>query len=1125
MTVAAPGTLVTTTFAGARSDASPVGTVLSTGRANYLMGSDSSQWRTHAPVFAQARYSDLYPGIDLLFYGSEGSLEYDFVVRPGADPHRIVMDVSGTKNFSIDRDGALVMGAVRWKRPVLYQVRDGVRQPVQGRFVRGGNRVSFQIGAYDKSRDLVIDPTLVYASYLGGSDNEGARGIAADSSGNYYITGFTFSQDIPHTGGSLQPAYHGGTAFSDFGGDAFVAKYNSLGALVYVTYLGGRSDDCGMAIAADSSGNAYVAGWTSSSDFPTTTGAFQTKFGGGTVSNATGVSFGDAFVAKLNPSGNALVYSTYLGGSGEDKAAAIAVDSAGNAYVGGATLSTNFPTRNPFQAAFKGAGGEPDLGGRGPIENSGDGFVAKLNAAGSDLVYSTYLGGSLNDAVTAIAIDASGNAYAGGATLSKDFPTASAFQATYGGGSPLTSQPVVLTGDGFVSKLDSTGKLSYSTYLGGSADDAVMGIAVDSAGAAYVTGFTSSGNFPTSATAAQKSFKGPATITGQRGFVWGDGFAAKLSAAGTLAYSTYLGGAGDDAGMAIAVDASGNAYVGGFSWSSGDFPITADALQRVWGGTRVTETDPTGDGFLTKVSPDGGTFVYSSYLGGVADEAITGVAVDSKGTVYTVLSTTSTNLTTTTGAAQSKFGGEDSQLQTEVLGDAFVAVFSGLGSTSANPVITSVVNAFSNAPQIAPGTAVLVTGTNLPASASAGATIGGVAALVNSTSTTQWTIVIPPTVLAGATTLQIGTSAPFGVVLSAYAPAMGSVNGSGTAVSALHANGDSVTASAPAIPGESIEVFATGLASAALSAVTATIGGVNAPVSLVASTSPGLYQVNMQVPSVAAGNQNVVLSAGGVNSPALSLPVGQVVTSLGPSINAVVNGASFQPGIAANAWFTITGANLSPVTNDWSNNIVDGKLPTTLDTVSVTVGGQPAYVDFVSPTQINAVAPNVAAGTATVVVKNSLGTSAPASVTVQTAGPAFFLWPNSYAVATRQDFSYAVKNGEFSGLTTIAAKPGDVLILWGSGFGPSSPPTPVGTVLPGDTTYFSANPVTVTLTPVGGGTATPATVYGAALAPGYAALYQVAIQVPASLAAGDYSIVATVAGAKSPSTVLLTVQP
>jgi len=288
--------------------------------------------------------------------------------------------------------------------------------------------------------------------------------------------------------------------------------------------------------------------------------------------------------------------------------------------------------------------------------NFGDGFVAELNPTGTALVFSTYLGGALDDSVTALALDGAGNVYAAGATLSSDFPVLNAYQSKYGGAASDAAQPVLKTGDGFVSKFDPTGKLLYSTYLGGSADDAIMALAVDSTGAAYVTGFTSSANFPVSANAAQKAFAGPATVTGERGFVWGDAFVAKLAPSGSsLAWATYLGGSQDDAGMAIAVDASGSAIVGGFA-NSTNLAVTSNAQQKTFAGNSTPDfSDPTGDAFLAKVSPDGSSFLYLSYYGGNSSDAITAVAVDGQGNVIVGGTTTSTNLPVTANAAQKAF--------------------------------------------------------------------------------------------------------------------------------------------------------------------------------------------------------------------------------------------------------------------------------------------------------------------------------------------------------------------------------------------------------------------------------------------------------------------------------------
>src|SRR5437762_855403 len=415
------------------------------GKANYFIGNDPKRWRTNVATYAKVKYEGVYPGVDLVYYGNQGQLEYDFVVAPGVDPNEIRLQFPGAGKLRVDEKGDLLLGSrgeeVRLEKPMVYQEVGGERKPVEGRYVlASANRIGFQLGVYDHSQPLVIDPVLVYSTYLGGSAYGEGDGIAVDGSGNAYVTGLTDSTNFP-TLNALQSTFS-----SNYVG--FVTKFNPSGsALVYSTYFGGSDGGWGRSIAVDASGNAYVTGVTSASNFPTVN-ALQSTYGGG---------YNDAFVIKLNPTGSALVYSTYLGGSDYDQAYRIAVDASGNACVTGYTGSTNFPTTaGAFQTTIGGLN-----------QNA---FVTKINPSGAALVYSTYLGGSGEDIGYGIAVDGSGNAYVTGEAGSTNFPsTAGAFQTAIGGYS-----------DAFVSKLNPGGSaLVYSTYLGGSGEDSGYGITVD----------------------------------------------------------------------------------------------------------------------------------------------------------------------------------------------------------------------------------------------------------------------------------------------------------------------------------------------------------------------------------------------------------------------------------------------------------------------------------------------------------------------------------------------------------------------------------------------------------------------------------------------------------------------
>jgi len=610
------------------------------GKVNYFLGNDPAKWRTNVPIYAAVRYEGLYPGIDLVYYGNNRQLEYDLVVAPGADPSQIALTFEGADRLEIDANGDLVLhtavGTIHQRRPIVYQQTNGIRSEVAGAYVlRGGNDIGFQVAAFDGSRPLIIDPVLAYSTLLGGSGWDAGYDIVVDAGGNAYVTGFAGSTDFPTTPGAFQTALLSGPYYS-----AFVTKLNPTGSgLVYSTYLGGSGGEAGHAIAVDAAGHAYVTGATGSPDFPTTLGAFQTVFSSGHYYNA--------FVTKLNPNGSGLIYSTYLGGSGDDAGFRITVDAAGNAYVTGTSGSTDFPTTlGAFQTAHS-----PFNPRCEQLSICFDAFVTKLNPIGSALVYSTYLGGSELEMGNAIAVDAAGSAYVTGYTYSMDFPTTpGAFHPTPG-----------VVADAFVTKLNLDGSgLAYSTYLGGSGGDAGYAIAVDAGGNAYVTGSTGSVNFPTTPGAFQPVHGSyywflwltlhpdPNLCPNPNTCLPADAFITKLNPAGSaLVYSTYLGGKDSDGGSSIAIDAEGNVHVTGGT-ASLNFPTTVDAFQHMLPGC-------CGSAFVAKINPSyPGVLglLYSTYLGGTYSDSSSGIAVDMGGNAYVVGTTSSSDFPTTPGAFQ-----------------------------------------------------------------------------------------------------------------------------------------------------------------------------------------------------------------------------------------------------------------------------------------------------------------------------------------------------------------------------------------------------------------------------------------------------------------------------------------
>jgi hypothetical protein len=568
------------------------------GKSNYFIGADPKQWRTDIPTYAKVKFAAVYPGVDVVYYGAQGrQLEYDFVVAPQSDPKAIKLSFEGADKIEVDKQGDLLLRLagkqLRMQKPVVYQEKDGARQEIAGRYrLNSEQEIGFDIAAYDAARPLVIDPVLAYSTFLGGSGQDNGVGIAVSAHGDAFVTGLTTSTDFPPSPAAPKLGPCGNV-------DAFVSKLNAAGTqLVYSTYLGGSNDenlystfDTYSGIAVNSAGNAFVTGLTTSPDFPTTKPvAKQPDYGGGAA---------DAYVTKLNLTGNALEYSTFLGGDGWEGGHSIAVDAADNAYVAGAVL----PGNNPIPPST------PNDAQKGAY----DGFVAILNSTGSNLNFFSYLGGSGWDLADGVALDAQNNFYVVGWGNSNDLKvTPNAFQNSLKGGTDI-----------FIWKFRAGGTLAYHTYLGGAAKSCPTipqndiertvnhGIAVEAQGdIIYVTGQTDSTDFPTK---NFESLNGCFTA-----------FATKLdikqAPVDQLVYTRFLGGSSGGAGRAIAVDINGNAYVTGMS---------SGAFQSTPGLPTCSDTGA----FVVKLSSSG-AIKYAACLSGAGEDVGYDIAIDPAGCAY-----------------------------------------------------------------------------------------------------------------------------------------------------------------------------------------------------------------------------------------------------------------------------------------------------------------------------------------------------------------------------------------------------------------------------------------------------------------------------------------------------------
>lgn len=604
-------------------------------KVNYFIGRDPKKWRRNIPTYARVRYRNVYPGIDLVYYGNNRSMEYDFDLAPAADASQIQFAVKGADTLNIDSAGNLVLSkgtsALRFQTPILYQEINGIRARVSGTYVlRDSTHVGFEVGSHDTTKPLVIDPVLVYSTYLGGSSDDFSNGIAVDSSGDAYVVGLTDSPDFPLASiGSYNP-----TQFR-----MFLTKFDPTGStLLFADYFGGTSGaDEAYGIALDSSGNAYVTGVASSSDFPVVN-AYQSALAGSQ----------DAFLTKFSADGSSIVYSTYLGGptltyiggSTTQIGNSVSVDPSGEAVIAGVTAATDFPMVNAYQSSVS-SDQFSDWGVYG--------FLTKFAANGASLVYSTYVGGSILNTSSCtgcfpdseplgVATDASGNAYITGFTTTTDYPvTSGAFATTFPGS--------FMSDVGFVSKFTNSGGIAYSTYLGGLSASFLSAIAVDTSGSAYVTGYDLAGDsFPIVTT----SICDPSVANCNGTLI------AKLDPTGaSLIYSTFLGTSNNMAGQAIQVDASGDAFIVG---SDLQFDLS-NPIEGYAGN---------GDVVVAEIDPSASTLLMATFFGGQQWEAASGLALDTNGAVYVTGVTQSLDFPVTPSAFQTAWGGQTDTFVTKI---------------------------------------------------------------------------------------------------------------------------------------------------------------------------------------------------------------------------------------------------------------------------------------------------------------------------------------------------------------------------------------------------------------------------------------------------------------------------
>lgn len=1010
--------------------------------SNYFVG-NSGMWRTAIPHYGKIKYKNIYPGIDLLYYGTGQQLEYDFILSPGRTFSVIELAFEGARKVRLDKEGNLLIDAhgrtVRQLRPRVYQNINGVQRQVAASYrVLRGSRVQFELGRYDRSRELVIDPVVQFAGYVGREGHDSAVSVVTDAAGSVYIAGSTNSTQLA-TSSAAQDTFAAES-------DAYVAKFSASGTLQFLTYFGGNRFDTGLAVGVDSAGNPYLAGVTLSSNLPASGGA-QTAFGGED----------DGFIAKFNSTGSRLLWATYVGGNAADWAAGMAVDSQGGAWLTGWTQSTNFPVRGAFQSGT--AGGGSDV------------FITRVSPTGENFTYSTYFGAEGRDLGSGIAVDAQGILHITGATTSNNLPTGVAPRGTVAGDL-----------DAFIAKLNpATNQVIYGRVLGGAGEDYGTGIAVDPAGNSYVVGHTKSPGFPATRTSAQSTFGGNTDI-----------FVARLNGnTGATDYATFLGGNGDDWTEAIAVDAAGSAYVAGWT-NSGNFPVRNPIQANYQGGGG--SANQRFDAIVARLSPGGDSLLYSTYFGGAGEDKAYGVTLDPGGNVL-ITGTTTTPLLSgaSAGLTVGAQGSTDAFLARLSADTALSLVVAQPGSIALTARLGDTAPLTSDISLTATGSSTTYTvGTNatwLSVTPESGQIPRTLRVAVNPA-------LLPPGPSIAEVTIRSGTNSvtvpvTVNVIL---APVVTSANpsalppGQGAATVVLTGNGYTAQS---VVDVNGIRVNAAFLDARNLR--------VTIPPELTRSE----------------GNLNVVVINPDARSATFILNVASAVPVL--SSSAVVHGATSAAGpIAPGEIVIISGTGFGPETLVQSGPGTDGRIQSTLGETTVRFDDVPAPILWVQSGRVAVVVPYSVSGRAatqlTVEFRGRRSVSLP--IAVAQSSPGIFT-----ADASGRGAASALNQDGSRNAPGNPAERGSVIVLYATGEGQVTPALPDGTPVPPSALTRPVQQVNVTI----GGVAADVQYAGGA-AGLVTGLMQLNVRVPEGAPQGEVPIVVTVGGQSSPAGVTVSVR-